>query len=555
MKILNFKFKNFASYGNKFQVIDLPENGSLFVVKGSNGSGKSTISNALKYSLYGKVDGIKLGDLPNRLNNNLEVECSILKNGITYKIMRGINPNYLKLFINGVEYDQAGKKNIQEYIEEEILGIPFYLFNNTLSLSINDFKSFLTMSPNDKRMILDRIFGLEIINDIKKFISLQTKELRDRIEKMNYEIEILKNNNQKTIEELKNLELELLDFNKKNREDAENAILEYKNQINSLIEKREEILKKKNEYLEILNKGNTILNELKWKRKDCEHNIKLLNNKKCPTCGNNLDTEYYREILQKSISDNEKYQKEIKIVEEKVKNRKDLILELDNEFYSINDKINNIKILIDSLIKDENNQKNISNEKLDFLRNLIQKSNKELEELEKNFIKINKKNKFYSIIEEIFGDNGIKKMNINKKILPLLNKEIKNSLELLNIDYSINFLNDFGTEIKNLGFDINPEQLSTGEKKKIDFAVLISIIRLLKLRYTGINIVYLDEIFSSIDADGIHHILKVLKRLTKELDINIFVINHGNLTNHLFDYQINVEKTNNFSNLFIEKLS
>jgi DNA repair exonuclease SbcCD ATPase subunit len=172
------------------------------------------------------------------------------------------------------------------------------------------------------------------------------------------------------------------------------------------------------------------------------------------------------------------------------------------------------------------------------------KINKELEE---------KKANFYKIIEDIFGDKGVK-ISALKRILPVLNAEIRKVLHDLNMDYRVSFNEEFEVDIQHLGFRVSPEQLSTGERKKVDFAALIALIRLMKTKFAGLNLIYLDEIFSSIDSDGIHHILKVLHKTCRELNLNIFVINHSQLPTEIFDYRAEITKNNGFSNLIVEKI-
>jgi energy-coupling factor transporter ATP-binding protein EcfA2 len=139
--------------------------------------------------------------------------------------------------------------------------------------------------------------------------------------------------------------------------------------------------------------------------------------------------------------------------------------------------------------------------------------------------------------------------------MPLLNAEIKKVMSDLNMDYRVTFNEEFDVNIQHLGFNVSPDQLSTGERKKIDFATLIALIRLMKVRFAGLNLTFLDEIFSSIDSDGIHHILNVLRKICKELNLNIFVINHSPLPVEIFDYKIDIAKSNGFSNLIVEKIS
>ena len=131
---------------------------------------------------------------------------------------------------------------------------------------------------------------------------------------------------------------------------------------------------------------------------------------------------------------------------------------------------------------------------------------------------------------------------------------MKKILHDLNMDYRVTFNEEFEVSIMHLGYSVSPDQLSTGERKKVDFAALIALIRIMKMRFAGINLFFLDEIFSSIDSDGIYHILNVLHKTCRELNLNIFVINHSQLPTEIFDYRIDISKNNGFSNITLEKI-
>jgi energy-coupling factor transporter ATP-binding protein EcfA2 len=108
--------------------------------------------------------------------------------------------------------------------------------------------------------------------------------------------------------------------------------------------------------------------------------------------------------------------------------------------------------------------------------------------------------------------------------------------------------------MEQLGIPISVDTLSTGEKKRVDLAILISIIRMLKHKYPNINMFMLDEVLSSIDGDGIYDIINLLKNTALDLKINIFIINHSLLPIEYFKYKINIEKNNGFSDIHIEKI-
>ena len=136
MKIKKIEWRNVASYGNKKQELILPDNPGLIQVFGENGVGKSTISDVITFGLYGKLEGKKMKDIPNRTNGAAWMKITFEQNGRTYEVERGLAPNIFELYIDGNIYDQAGKKNVQEYLADDILKIPYYVFNNTISLSI-----------------------------------------------------------------------------------------------------------------------------------------------------------------------------------------------------------------------------------------------------------------------------------------------------------------------------------------------------------------------------------------------------------------------------------
>ena len=124
-------------------------------------------------------------DIPNRINGNAWVKITFFSNGEEYTVERGLDPSIFNLYVGGVLYDKAGAKSIQDYLVDEIIQIPNYVFNNTISLSINDFKSFLKMSPSDKKSIIDKIFGFYVINEMKDLLKEESKTIRENIIRIN----------------------------------------------------------------------------------------------------------------------------------------------------------------------------------------------------------------------------------------------------------------------------------------------------------------------------------------------------------------------------------
>lgn len=557
MKIKSISWKNFGSYGNNTQKLVFDEQqGNFYLVVGSNGAGKSTVSDVIKFGLYGKLDNKKLADIPNRFNKNAYVQIILEKNPTTLvTIERGIAPGIFNLSVNGIPYDQAGKKNMQEFLEDEILGIPYYVFNNMISLSINDFKSFISMRVHDKRMIIDRLFGLEIIGAIKWKVKYQIKLLKEQAESLFTEISVLEQTIKKS-----NSEMELLNEKLKIAgEEKKTELIEQGQKLNAFIKKAGEHLEaietKDKDLKDSIDSWNKTLYGLQSECKHRTEKINLFEKGKCPTCESDLTTSYHQNLLQDYLNSNETAKAEIADIKE----THEELTEKKKKLKAMYDEVNRKKLtasaqvtLINEELKKLNSAENFD-EQTSSLQNIITDS-----ETKKNDAAVKKdieerKANFYKIVEDVFGDKGIKLAAI-KRILPLLNTEIKKVLQDLNMDYRVIFNEEFEVDIQHLGFNVSPDQLSTGERKKVDFAALIALIRLMKMKFAGVNMIFLDEIFSSIDSDGIYHILKVLHKTCRELNLNIFVINHSQLPTEIFDYRMEIIKNNGFSNLNVEKI-
>lgn len=557
MKIKSISWANFGSYGNKPQEITFDDvQGNFYLVVGTNGAGKSTISDVIKFGLYGRVDNKKMGDLPNRFNGNMKVKIVIEKTpGIIATIERGLKPGIFKLAINGTEYDQAGKKNVQEYIEEEILGIPFYVFNNMISLSINDFKSFISMGVNDKRQIIDRLFGLEIIGRIRWKVKMKLKMLKDYLDTVSTEIAVLERSIQDTNTELTSLNEKLITVGEEKRSDLQAKILQYQEFIKKAESKLNEISAKEREVQDVLTTLSSKMNQHRTDTQICTQKIHLFESGKCPTCETDLTDDHHKTMLHDFLEKNDA----TKVLMTEIKTKQDELGEKKTKIRLMYSDLNTKKAGATaqlSTLRNELSKLNtgaIDDAQTQSLENLIKDTGSKKRDALVKKSEEEKKGNFFKIVEDIFGDRGVK-LSALKRIVPLLNAEIRKVMSDLSMDYRVTFNEEFDVDIQHLGFKISPEQLSTGERKKIDFATLIALIRLMKIRFAGLNLTFLDEIFSSIDADGIYHILKVLHKTCRELNLNIFVINHSQLPTEIFDYRLEIEKNNGFSQLIVEKI-
>ena len=555
MRIDYIEFKNFASYGNQRQRIDFLKEGSeLFLTLGKNGDGKTTIANAIIYALYGKVEGVKLADLPNRINKELHVKIGLQCGTMFIEIERGISPNRFSVLINGVEFDKAGKKSVQEYLEDEVFGIPYHVFKNIIILSVNDFKSFLTMSNQDKKQIIDRMFGFSILNDMQRQIKDERRDIKFDIDSFDAELNQIMDSIASVRGKLNTLLEESKSVNK-------SKIQELKDQLVTLHETVLDMETNRKTEESAMNKFNKEYNEKRTEAGDIKREIDYLNKKlklyesgHCPTCETKLTSDWH-------VKQKDQFSEKIKEDTETIKSIK---LEMDSLQAKAND-ASSAKQEIEGQIRDNKfTMKQLKDELLklkdtpegadfDHLRGLITEFEEKEAEKSASKDQLNGDYNFMEIVEQVLGEDGVKNLAV-KTILPGLNTNIAAMAQTMHLQFHIRFDEKFNCIINHLGEDINPLTLSTGERKKADFIVIVAIIKILKLRFPQLNLLFLDELLSSVDHDGVYNILKILNQVIKEHKINTFVINHSVLPHEIFDKKIQIYRENGFSKFTIESI-
>jgi DNA repair exonuclease SbcCD ATPase subunit len=554
MKIKKIEWRNVASYGNKLQTIELPEKPGLIQVFGENGVGKSTISDVITFGLYGKLEGKKMKDIPNRSNGAAWMKITFEQNGKIYEVERGLAPNIFEISINGELYDQAGKKNVQSYLEDDILKIPYYVFNNTISLSINDFKSFLRMSTTDKKQIIDRIFGFYILNEMRDLLKEETKSIKLSIERLTGEINATGRSISTSQRELEDLQKKIVKNSGEEIERTEDQLKSYRELLTMHTDKLKEFKNKESRITAQVNKAYEIYTDSISKMKEIDKKLSLYTNDQCPTCLGDLKSEFHKNLFSDLSDERERLQNEIDQLKLDYEEVKGIQKNLTDERGGLFRKGGKIETSISTLKEKLNSLKTGKNDdQVNSLKRLLNSSSEDLEKFNIEKVKWEEKQSWVKTLDEVLSEKGVKQLAI-KSILPSLNNEIHSTLVTLHLPYKVVFNEEFNAQIYHMGEEISPHTLSTGEMKKVDFAVLVAIIKLMKIRFASVNILFLDEIFSSVDPDGVHSILTTLRKLSDDLGINIFVINHAPMPTEIFDYKTEIVKKNNFSDLCFESL-
>jgi DNA repair exonuclease SbcCD ATPase subunit len=555
MRLSKIEWRNFASYGNKVQSLSFDDNSNLYLVVGENGAGKSSISDVITFGLYGKLDGKKLKDIPNRINGNAWVKITFFSNGEEYTVERGLDPSVFNLYVGGVLYDKAGARSIQDYLVDEIIQIPNYVFNNTISLSINDFKSFLKMSSSDKKSIIDKIFGFYVINEMKDLLKEESKTIRENMIRINGEMDSLGKTLTKTQDELDSIAQKIKEDSKDKIQELEERIGKFSSLLEMHNGKVSEFRLLERDISDESRKNYKLLTDAKGAYRNIQEKIRFYENDKCPTCASDLNGAFHEGIKEElnkkledfkgQINDYEENQREIGKQEEEVRKKKE---ELNTKGNKILVNINSAK---DELKKIKNNS--VSSTALNSLKKIAEETRTGIQDFSSEKSQEERKSEWIKKIEEVLGDKGIKQLAL-KTILPSLNAHIADLMISLHLSYTVTFDEDFNASVIHMGEEISISTLSTGEMKKVDFVVLLSVLKLMKIRFSTINLLFLDEIFSSIDPDGVYTILNTLRKICDDLGLNVFVINHAPMPTEIFNYRIDIQKKNNFSDLQIEKV-
>jgi DNA repair exonuclease SbcCD ATPase subunit len=557
MNIQEISFRNIASYGGQLQRLSFEKKESfLYLVLGGNGFGKSTIAKAIIYALYGQIDELTLADLPNRINKNLYVKIKLKCNNKNIVIERGLAPKLFKVEIDGVSLDQAGIGNVQDYLENEVFEMPYRVFKNVIILSINDFKSFLTMTPKDKRLIIDKLFGFSAINDMFNLIKKERKELNDDLNSVKNQLISISQSISTTVNKLQELEKISTEENKKKIQELKDSLLNLKSNYDKLVEAKEKLEISLGEINKDIDNCNLLINTKKNNYTNAQRKLQLYENECCTECGKELDTDF--DIKRKEKYENIINEEETQILELELKlnDLKELSSSNSKNQNAVIGRISSINVNIENLKKELINIANFSkNGKSEFnqLNSLISEFKNTEKDKETEQSSLSNKDYFLSLIEGMLGDEGVKNLAI-KTILPGLNANIAQMVNEMHLNFHIRFDDKFNCIINHLGEEINPKTLSTGERKKADFIIIIALIKLLKLRFPSLNLLFLDEIFSSVDHDGVYNILKILRSVIKEYNLNTFVINHTVLPMELFDKKIDIYKENGFSKFEIENI-
>jgi len=561
------RWKNFLSTGNQYTEVNFQKSATTLIV-GTNGTGKSTVLDALTFSLFGKpfrkINKPQLVNTVNEKDCRVEVEFSI---GTTnWKVIRGIKPAVFEIWRNDSLLDQsAAALDQQKWLEQNVLKMNYKSFTQIVILGSSTFVPFMQLTAANRREVIEDLLDIKIftsMNNILKDKIRQVKEevrtldlkkesLSDKVEMQTNFIEEIEKRGKKNIQDRKtkisNLDTEILAYMKENSV-TEEDIFKYTKEQEYVTGATEKLKKLGNLKGKISQKVLTITKEHKF----------FTENSVCPTCTQPIEEDFRINKIDDAQSRAQELQSGYKELEEAIKNEQERerqftalskeITKLNNGISQNNTRISGCQRQIRDLesevqrLTDNLANRNTEHEKLETFKDNLKTTYDEL---------VSKKDtiNYYDFSYSLLKDGGVKS-KIIKKYLPLINQQVNRYLQMM--DFYINFTLDeeFNETVQSpIHEDFSYASFSEGEKQRIDLALLFTWREVAKFKNSvATNLMILDEVFdSSLDGQGTEEFLKIIRFVVK--DANIFVISHKGGMDDRFEDVIRFEKIKGFSGM------
>ena len=578
LKIKNITIRNFMSVGNVTQAVDL-ERDNLTLVLGNNvdlggdgsrnGTGKTTLINALSYGLYGNaLTNIRKDNLINKTNaKNMLVTIDFEYNGSQYRIERGRRPNVFRLMRDGIDLndsvDEAQGEMRQTQTEvDSIIGISHAMFKHVVALNTYT-EPFLSMRANDQRELIEELLGITELSRKAEALKEVIKETKDEIKDEEYNLKAKEDANSRILKSITDIERRQRIWKDKH----DNELQELENGFDSLshVDIKQEIanhqllneytenkskLDSANSWIDSISADNKKLNDLE---KRVRSDIEKIKDHKCFACGQDIHDNKQEEILREKedllgetlthlLENQKKLEEYEKIISEvgELSSPPKVFYENLNDAYEHQNSVTVLKEQIETKKKQEDPY-------TDQIKEMRESS---LEELD--YSKMNALNSYREHQDFLMKLLTNKDIFIRKKIidqnLSFLNTRLEKYLDRLGLPHEVKFMSDLSVEITELGRELDFDNLSRGERNRLILGLSWAFRDIFESLYSTINVLFVDELIDSgMDTNGVEASLAVLKKMQRERGRSIFLVSHrdelyGRVTNVL-----NVIKENGFT--------
>ena len=579
IKVKDLTVKNFMSVGNQTQAVDFNKE-QLTLVLGENldqggddsgsrnGTGKTTIINALSYALYGQaLTNIKRNNLINKTNSKgMLVTLHFEKDNQDYRIERGRSPNVLKFYIDNQEQElldesQGDSRKTQEYING-LLGMSHDMFKHIVALNTYT-EPFLSMRQNDQRAIIEQLLGITILSEKAENLKDQIKETREAITQETLKIEAIQTANSKienTIESLKNNRRA---WQSKKSQDIEKLQRSIDELISVDIDSELVAHEKLQNWTE-LNTAITALNKEKGTLESAllratksvekaEKDIANLDDAKCYACGQELHEDKKQEIVSnktKELNDAMAYQTEV------ADKLNDIIKGL-NDIGDINGRPTTFYETIREAYEHRNNldglRTSLTNKEQEtdpYQSQIDELSTEALQQIDWSPVNdlTNYKDHQEFLLKLLTNKDSFIRKKIIDQNLTYLNNRLTYYLDKLGLPHQVLFQNDLNVEITQLGQDLDFDNLSRGERNRLILGMSFAFRDVWESLYQNVNLLFIDELIDSgMDTAGVESSLAVIKKMGRERDKNVFLISHKDELIGRVNHLMKVVKENGFT--------
>jgi len=559
-------WKNFLSTGNSSNKVLLNKSQTTLII-GKNGEGKSTILDALCFSLFGKpFRSINKGQLVNSINGKgclVEIELSIGTKD--YKIVRGIKPNIFEIWCDGIMLNQdAASRDYQKVLEQQILRLNYKTFTQVVILGSASFVPFMQLTPLQRREVIEDILDIRIFSTMNSLLKEKVQETKDAILRIESEIKSAKDKVEsqqaiiRTIAEAKSSAIESI-VSKISANNDE--ILSVEGEIESIVSEITALqtsIDDKETVSEDIDKAKSIRSKLLQKIETCEHNTEFFSEHDvCPSCSQDIPEEYKEGIikdLNSKLLDNNTKIGELETIltnlNAKLSKINEVAAQITNKNIELSTRNSTITLLNKQIRELEAETQRVKSDTTN-----IDEEKGKLKDLATNALeKINNKNSLMDqrnleeVASVLLKDTGIKTAII-REYLPAMNKLINKYLQAMDAYIHFELDESFNESVKSrYRDDFTYASFSEGEKMRIDLAILFTWRQIAKMKNSvNTNLLLLDEIFdSSLDTAGTDYFLNLMNQFGD--NTNIFVISHkGDQLFDKFRSVVKFEKRNDFS--------
>jgi DNA repair exonuclease SbcCD ATPase subunit len=560
IQLKTLKIRNFLSIGAIDQIVDFSNNDLILILgenldlggaDNKNGTGKTSLVQAVTYALYGKpLVSIKKDNLINKINlKNMFVSLTFETGGIEYRIERGRKPNIFKFIKNGIEKENCGDidesqgegRNTQNEIEK-LLGLTYEVYRHIIALNTY-VEPFLSMSVGNQRTIIEQLLGITKLSEKAEKLKELSTITKDEIRNETFRINATKEANKRIEQNIAQIELKSGEWevtHKKNLDKLQKSITEFTSvDIDSEIElhtTKKEIQELNNEYRSLTREYSNLTTDVAALKLSHNKLTKILSKSVeniCPTCNQEMDKDTHEKVHDEYLTQHKDLEEKIKAKNIKLDELKILvdsvkagIPEVPVTFYSSISEAYTHKTTVDTLCNSLERELANNNPFIDQIRDLRKNSIQEIKFDTMNDLDLLQKHQLY-LLKLLTNKDSFIRTKIIEQNLTFLNHRLSHYLTKIGLPHLIKFKSDLEVDISLNGREYDFDNLSRGEKTRLILSLSFAFRDVFENMNEKFNILILDEILDSgMDSNGVDNAITILKEMSRTNGRAIYAISH-----------------------------